>query len=161
MKRRIEAVIHMTSFYFKVAESVARPEVFFVTTSPEAPKYSQRWSKQNVRSSSFHRRDRSMAVPINRLWREMANGADKCVCCSKLIVEQMIGWTAIAHGLTAAALRYLDAAGATVMNGEDHQHESHLSSASYLHAASTNRSLKLFRRITRHAMGPVFAITSM
>src|SRR5260370_30582108 len=42
------------------------------------------------------------------------------------MVEQMLAWTAPAHGLTCTALRYFNAAGATERNGEDHDPETHL-----------------------------------
>jgi UDP-glucose 4-epimerase len=45
---------------------------------------------------------------------------------SKLMVEQVLAWTAPAHGLACTALRYFNAAGATERNGEDHDPETHL-----------------------------------
>jgi len=45
---------------------------------------------------------------------------------SKLIVEQMLAWLHIAHGLRYASLRYFNAAGATPARGEAHRSESHL-----------------------------------
>jgi UDP-glucose 4-epimerase len=45
---------------------------------------------------------------------------------SKLIVEQMLAWFLKIHGLRYACLRYFNAAGATLDQGEDHKPESHL-----------------------------------
>jgi UDP-glucose-4-epimerase GalE len=47
---------------------------------------------------------------------------------SKLMVEQMLHWYGMAHGVTYTALRYFNAAGADVGGeiGEDHQPEEHL-----------------------------------
>src|SRR5260370_34620388 len=42
------------------------------------------------------------------------------------MVEQMLAWTAPAHGLTCTALRYFNAGGATERNGGDHEPETHL-----------------------------------
>jgi len=45
---------------------------------------------------------------------------------SKLIFEQILKWYEKIHGLTFVALRYFNAAGATVQYGEDHRIETHL-----------------------------------
>ena len=45
---------------------------------------------------------------------------------SKLIFEQILRWYDQIHGLKFVALRYFNAAGATVKYGEDHRIESHL-----------------------------------
>lgn len=45
---------------------------------------------------------------------------------SKLIFEQVLRWYSELHGLTYVALRYFNAAGASVRFGEDHRIETHL-----------------------------------
>ncbi len=45
---------------------------------------------------------------------------------TKLMVEQMLHWYNVVHGLRYAALRYFNAAGAAGERGEDHHPESHL-----------------------------------
>lgn len=45
---------------------------------------------------------------------------------SKLLVEQMLAWMNIAHGLRYASLRYFNVAGAVEGYGESHEPESHL-----------------------------------
>jgi len=45
---------------------------------------------------------------------------------SKLMVEQMLPWHASAYGLRYVIFRYFNVAGATVMNGEDHDPETHV-----------------------------------
>jgi UDP-glucose 4-epimerase len=45
---------------------------------------------------------------------------------SKLLVERMLAWHHRIHGLRVAALRYFNAAGATVERGERHDPETHL-----------------------------------
>jgi UDP-glucose 4-epimerase len=62
---------------------------------------------------------------------------------SKLMVEQMLGWVAPAHGLTCTALRYFNAAGATERNGEVHDPETHLIPL-MLEAAAANRPIAVF-----------------
>jgi UDP-glucose 4-epimerase len=45
---------------------------------------------------------------------------------SKLLVEQMLGWMNLSHGLKYASLRYFNVAGAIEGYGEAHEPESHL-----------------------------------
>lgn len=45
---------------------------------------------------------------------------------SKLAVDQLIGFSAVAHGLAAASLRYFNVAGASGRFGERHDPETHL-----------------------------------
>jgi UDP-glucose 4-epimerase len=45
---------------------------------------------------------------------------------SKLLVEQMLGWMNVIHGLRYASLRYFNVAGAIEGYGEAHEPESHL-----------------------------------
>ncbi|HTI99721.1 MAG TPA: UDP-glucose 4-epimerase GalE, partial [Dongiaceae bacterium] len=45
---------------------------------------------------------------------------------AKLMLEQMLKWLEVTHGVHYAALRYFNAAGATAERGEDHDPETHL-----------------------------------
>ena len=45
---------------------------------------------------------------------------------TKLALERALAWYAGAYGLSSISLRYFNAAGATVRNGEDHDPETHL-----------------------------------
>jgi UDP-glucose 4-epimerase len=45
---------------------------------------------------------------------------------SKLAVDQLIGFFANAHGISATSLRYFNVAGASGSSGEDHEPETHL-----------------------------------
>ncbi len=62
---------------------------------------------------------------------------------SKLTVEEMLRWMASAQGITATALRYFNAAGATTLNGEVHQPESHLIPL-VLQALQTDNQLQVY-----------------
>ena len=62
---------------------------------------------------------------------------------SKLMVEQMLQYTALAHNITATALRYFNAAGATARNGEMHAPETHLIPR-ILQTAQTGEEFTLF-----------------
>jgi UDP-glucose 4-epimerase len=45
---------------------------------------------------------------------------------SKYMIEQMLPWYELAHGLRYACMRYFNACGATLQHGEDHDPEIHL-----------------------------------
>jgi len=45
---------------------------------------------------------------------------------TKRVFEAMLGWYGRAYGLRSVSLRYFNAAGATAVNGEDHDPETHL-----------------------------------
>ena len=45
---------------------------------------------------------------------------------SKLMIERMLHWCEVRHGLRYASLRYFNAAGASETHGEDHRPETHL-----------------------------------
>jgi UDP-glucose 4-epimerase len=62
---------------------------------------------------------------------------------SKLICERMLEWFGRIHGLRWSALRYFNAAGASVLRGEDHLPETHLIPLA-LRAASTGEALEVF-----------------
>jgi UDP-arabinose 4-epimerase len=65
---------------------------------------------------------------------------------SKLVCEQALHWTAAAHGLPWAALRYFNAAGADPESGtgEDHDPETHLIPAAINAALGKGPLLKVF-----------------
>jgi UDP-glucose 4-epimerase len=64
---------------------------------------------------------------------------------SKLLVEQMLEWLNLAHGLRFACLRYFNAAGArSPDHGEDHRPESHLIPLALKVALGQRESLSIF-----------------
>lgn len=65
---------------------------------------------------------------------------------SKLALEQMLAWSAVARGLRYAALRYFNAAGATPLCGERHEPESHLIPLILAVAAGERESIAVFGR---------------
>jgi UDP-glucose 4-epimerase len=63
---------------------------------------------------------------------------------SKLLVERALWWVARQRALGAAALRYFNAAGATVARGEDHHPETHLVPQVLAAAAGNRGAVRVF-----------------
>jgi UDP-glucose 4-epimerase len=63
---------------------------------------------------------------------------------SKLLVEQMLGWMNVSHGLRYASLRYFNVAGAIEGYGEAHEPESHLIPLILDVALGRRASIKIF-----------------
>jgi UDP-glucose 4-epimerase len=122
----IEAVIHMAA-YLEVGESVKFPERFFANNVAGSLEVLHAMLDANVGkivfSSTAALYGDPQRVPI---LEEDAAAPTNPYGQSKLIVEEMLKWVAQVHGLTATSLRYFNAAGASEMNGEDHDPETHL-----------------------------------
>ena len=65
---------------------------------------------------------------------------------SKLLVEQMLRWMNLSHGLKYASLRYFNVAGATEGYGEAHEPESHLIPLILDVALGRRANIKIFGR---------------
>ena len=65
---------------------------------------------------------------------------------SKLLVEQMLRWMNLSHGLKYASLRYFNVAGAIAGYGEAHEPESHLIPLILDVALGRRESIKIFGR---------------
>jgi UDP-glucose 4-epimerase len=65
---------------------------------------------------------------------------------SKLLVEQMLSWMNVSHGLRYASLRYFNVAGAIAEYGEAHEPESHLIPLILDVALGRRKSIKIFGR---------------
>jgi UDP-glucose 4-epimerase len=65
---------------------------------------------------------------------------------SKLLVEQMLRWMNVSHGLNYASLRYFNVAGAIEGYGEAHEPESHLIPLILDVALGRRTSIKIFGR---------------
>ncbi len=63
---------------------------------------------------------------------------------SKLAVDQLIGFFAGAHGISATSLRYFNVAGASGVLGEDHEPETHLIPLVLAAALGERENIKVF-----------------
>lgn len=142
-ERGIEAVIHMAAF-IEVGESVSRPELYFQNNVAGSLEVVRAMIEADVKNLVFS----STAALYGDPERVPIGEDDVTIPTnpygeSKLIVERMLNWIAPAHGMTVTALRYFNAAGASVMNGEDHTPESHLIPI-VLKAARTGSPIKVY-----------------
>jgi len=121
-----DAVMHFAAL-IEAGESVKHPELYFENNSARTLTLLRVMLKHKVSrfvfssTAAVYGEPRSVPIPEDHpLVPTNAYGE------SKLIVERMLGWFHIAHGLRYASLRYFNAAGATPTRGEAHRSESHL-----------------------------------
>jgi UDP-glucose 4-epimerase len=125
--RAIDVVMHFAAL-IEAGESMKVPERYFRTNTAGTLTLLEAMLRHKVLrlvfSSTAALFGNPERVPIeegDRLLPTNAYGA------SKLLVEQMLDWLHVAHGLRFACLRYFNAAGARGPDhGEDHRPESHL-----------------------------------
>jgi UDP-glucose 4-epimerase len=126
-RRAIDVVMHFAAL-IEAGESMKVPEQFFRNNTASTLTLLEAMLRHNVLrlvfSSTAALFGNPERVPIDeddRLRPTNAYGV------SKLLVEQMLEWLHLAHGLRFACLRYFNAAGARDPDhGEDHRPESHL-----------------------------------
>lgn len=122
----IEAVIHMAA-YIAAGESVAQPVRYLSNNVGGSLSVVGAMVEAGVRRIVFSSTASLYGETDGRPIREDAPlDPPNPYAESKLMVERLLHWAAAAHGLTATALRYFNAAGATARCGEDHQPETHL-----------------------------------
>jgi UDP-glucose 4-epimerase len=121
-----EAVLHFAA-WIEAGESMREPERFFRNNTANALVLLETMLARGVRRFVFSSTaavygdpERTPILESDKLLPTNAYGE------SKLMVEQMLSWFHRIHGLSYAALRYFNAAGATAALGEHHTPETHL-----------------------------------
>ncbi len=124
----VAAVLHFAAFAY-VGESVEEPGLYFRNNVANTLTLLEAMRTSAVRHIVFSSTCATYGVPERVPITESApqrpvNPYGE----SKLMVERMLHWYGAAHGLTHAALRYFNAAGADPEGeiGEDHEPETHL-----------------------------------
>ncbi|MDD4803005.1 MAG: UDP-glucose 4-epimerase GalE [Syntrophomonas sp.] len=127
-EHHIRSVIHLAS-KSQVSESLAKPELYFYENTVKSFTFMQAAIEAGVKYFVFSStaavyglpenipiKEETMPVPINPY------GA------SKRMIEEYLEWIGKVHGIGWIALRYFNAAGASLdgILGEDHHPESHL-----------------------------------
>lgn len=139
----IEAVIHMAGL-IEVGLSVTHPALFFEANVGGSLSVVRAMLDVGVKKLVFSSTAAVYGDPQHLPIAEDAPATPtNPYGASKLMMEQMLGWIAPAHGLAATALRYFNAAGATEANGELHEPETHLIPL-VLAAAEQGRPVKIF-----------------
>lgn len=125
---RIAAVMHFAAFAY-VGESVNEPELYFRNNVVNSLNLLEAMEGAGVRRIVFSSTCATYGLPDKM---PIAEDAPQCPVNpygeSKLMIERMLYWLGEARGLTHAALRYFNAAGADPGGeiGEAHDPETHL-----------------------------------
>lgn len=123
---RIEAVVHLAGL-IEAGLSVIYPEQFYAANVGGGASVCEAMCAAGVRrlvfSSTGALYGNSNAIPYSE---ETPTDPENPYAESKLMVERMLASIAPARETACTALRYFNAAGATVRNGEAHEPETHL-----------------------------------
>lgn len=123
---RPDAVFHFAGATI-VPESVAQPAEYFGINTVGAHNLLNAMHAADVKRFVFSSTAAVYGMPQELPIPETAPTAPiNPYGLSKLMVEQMLEWHALAYGLRYAALRYFNVAGATAAHGEDHHPETHV-----------------------------------
>jgi UDP-arabinose 4-epimerase len=125
---RVAAVMHFAAL-IQVGDSMREPLRYLQTNVGGSLTLLQAMVESDVRSIVFSSTCAIYGTPRRLPLDEQHPQAPvNAYGASKMMVEQSLGWAAQAHGLTHAALRYFNAAGADPAGelGEEHEPETHL-----------------------------------
>jgi UDP-glucose-4-epimerase GalE len=124
----VEAVIHFAAFAY-VGESMRVPEIYFNNNVAKTLDLLEVMREEGIRKIVFssscatYGYPRQIPIPEEHTQQPVNPYGE-----SKLMVERLLHWYGIAHGMSWVALRYFNAAGADLDGelGEDHDPETHL-----------------------------------
>lgn len=122
----IEAVIHLAAF-LQPNESMTNPGKYFGNNVAGSISLLNAMVEAGVRrfilSSTCASYGNPVRLPIDE---DHPQQPISPYGVSKLMIEQMLPWYELAHGIRYSCLRYFNACGATLERGEDHAPEIHL-----------------------------------
>ncbi len=125
-QREVEAVVHMAAISL-VGDSVREPGLYYQNNVVGTLSLLEAMRRASVRKLVFSSTAAVYGEPVRVPIREEDPTLPTSPYGStKLAMEQAMRWYDGAYGLRSAALRYFNAAGATVLHGEDHRPETHL-----------------------------------
>lgn len=122
----IDVVVHMAARSL-VSESVARPAIYYDVNVQRGLRLLDAMLAAGVKRLVFSSTAAVYGEPESwPITEEFATAPLNPYGESKLAFERALGWYQRAYGLRWASLRYFNAAGATLANGEQHDPETHL-----------------------------------
>jgi UDP-arabinose 4-epimerase len=127
-EHRIEAVLHFAAFA-AVGESMLTPELYFHNNVEGSMSLLDAMRSTGVRRIVFSSTAAVYGVPeIVPITEDNPKSPSSVYGEFKLMVERMLHWEGVCHGLKWMALRYFNAAGcdAEGETGESHEPETHL-----------------------------------
>ena len=125
---QVAAVMHFAAFAY-VGESMVKPEIYFANNMLNSFGLIEAMRETGVKHIVFSSTCATYGVPETVPIREdMPQRPVNPYGESKLMVERMLHWQHVAHGLSHVSLRYFNAAGADPDGeiGEHHEPETHL-----------------------------------
>jgi UDP-glucose 4-epimerase len=140
----IEAVIHLAAF-LQPNESMTNPGKYFSNNVGGSVSLLNAMADLGVRrfilSSTCATFGNPVHLPIDE---DHPQRPISPYGISKLMIEQMLPWYELAHGIHHTCLRYFNASGATAQHGEDHAPEIHLIPLILQVAAGKRDHIKIF-----------------
>jgi UDP-glucose 4-epimerase len=126
-RRRFAVVMHFGAL-IEAGESMKAPEAYFLNNTANTLALLRAMLRHGVGRLVFSSTAALFGNPARvPIAEDAALAPTNAYGESKLLVERMLGWLHLAHGLRYACLRYFNAAGARGPDhGEDHRPESHL-----------------------------------
>jgi UDP-glucose 4-epimerase len=125
-ERRYEAVIHFAA-YISVGESMRSPELYFANNAGASLALLTSMVRSGVKKLVFsstaavYGMPASVPIPEDSPFAPVSTYGE-----SKVMVEKMLHWFDLIHGLRSIRLRYFNACGADAEGGEEHEPETHL-----------------------------------
>ena len=127
-KHQIQSLIHFAAKSL-VSESLAKPELYFYENTVKSFMFLEAVMKAGVKHVVFSSTAAVYGIPKNIPIREETMLAPiNPYGASKHMIEEYLEWMGKVHGIGWVALRYFNAAGASLDGslGEDHRPETHL-----------------------------------
>jgi UDP-glucose 4-epimerase len=145
-KEQIEVVMHFAAYAY-VGESVHDPLKYYFNNSVATLQLLQTMLRHNVTKFVFSSTCATFGVPSTLpITEELPQNPINPYGQTKLDVENALKWIANAHGLSFAAFRYFNAAGAAQDGsiGEDHNPETHLIPLVFDAATGKRENIQIF-----------------
>jgi UDP-glucose 4-epimerase len=140
----VEAVIHLAAF-LQPNESMSNPGKYFQNNVAGSIALLNAMADSGVRrfilSSTCATFGNPVRLPIDE---DHPQQPISPYGISKLMIEQLLPWYELAHGMRYSCMRYFNAAGATPERGEDHDPEIHLIPLILQVAAGKRANIKIF-----------------
>ena len=141
---RTDAVIHMAA-YSLVGESVTSPGKYYVNNVTAGISLLEAMREAAVGGLVFSSTAAVYGEPAKQpIDEDDPTRPTNPYGETKLALEHALRWYAGAHGLSSISLRYFNAAGATAINGERHDPETHLIPLVLQAAAGTLERVTIF-----------------
>jgi len=144
-ENKFDAIIHFAG-YISMAESMSNPYLYFQNNTCGSLNIIEEALRGGIKNIIFSSTAGVYGNPIKTpIPEDHLKNPENPYGESKLMVEKILSWYAETKGLSFAALRYFNAAGAALdgLMGEQHEPESHII-PNIMRAILANKPFKLF-----------------